>query len=73
MMMKVRFCATQGRPTPSGPEGSSGKRFLGVPRIRLVGVNYSKPFKKRKSRVGAREISVYGKQLTENSQKQERH
>ncbi len=72
MMMKVRSCATQGRPTPSGPEGSSGKRFLGVPRVSLAGVNYPEPFKKRKSRVGAREILVYGKRYTENSQKQER-
>ena len=60
MMLKVRSCATQGRPTPSGPEGSSGKRFLGVPRARLAGVNYPEPFKKRKSRVGAREFRAEG-------------
>jgi hypothetical protein len=60
VMMKVRSCATQGRPIPSGPEGSSGKRFLGVPWVRLAGVNYSKPFKKRKSRVGAREYRAKG-------------
>jgi len=68
-MLKVRSCATQGRPTPSGPEGSSGKRFLGVPRVRLAGVNYSGPLEKQESRVGAREISVYGKRYTENGQK----
>jgi hypothetical protein len=28
VMLKIRSCATQARPTPPGPEGSNGKRIL---------------------------------------------
>jgi len=59
-MLKVRSCATQDRPTPSGPEGSSGKRFLGVPWVRLAGVNCSGSFEGQESRVGARENRAFG-------------
>jgi len=40
-------------PTPSGPEGSSGKYLIHVPQEFLTGVGCSDDSKKEESRVGA--------------------